>query len=518
MHSPRFIVIEGLDGSGKSTLAANLATVLSAEAVATPSHHVATVRKFFDRARSPYSRCYYLVSNYILAELCRRECARQQKSLTFVVDRYFTSTVAYNLCDVQPLGLQDYPRWPCSLLKPETVVVLSVPHATRATRMQLRNRGAAPTFNDWDQVLERDAAMGDRILAHMAGLCEANALRIVHLQPPDTMGSDQVTELARRHLSSCSSAPAPSRVDQHGDDMPDAMPAGRRSVLSVAEHTGTTGQTPAAATPAGTPAAARTSAPPVLVALIGGHASGKTSIGRLLQGRGYSFLEELGDVLRQDKLAPTSAYHNAAMRDDESWDEFVLRMEIQRQDAALARGESTPPDITFVESWHVQNLAWACFRAGVKDECEADPDWPALLSRAGGNFLRAFQLRVRECGCQGDGQVRAASLIEKAVASVKEALGASRVLCLQLCISEETRGRRDRSSAYATSAVVHDAQDAREQEACASKLNQELSFFASQVLALFSHAIPVVRINNDADGQEEAVVDAVLLAARALVH
>ena len=67
-------------------------------------------------------------------------------------------------------------------------------------------------------------------------------------------------------------------------------------------------------------------------------------------------------------------------------------------------------------------------------------------------------------------------------------------------------------------AVVHDAQDAREQEDCASKLNQELSFFASQVLALFSHAIPVVRINNDADGQQEAVVDAVLLAARALVH
>ena len=58
MYSLRFIVIEGLEGSGKSTLAANLDPVLSAQAMAKPSHHVAMVRKFFDRARSPYSRCY----------------------------------------------------------------------------------------------------------------------------------------------------------------------------------------------------------------------------------------------------------------------------------------------------------------------------------------------------------------------------------------------------------------------------------------------------------------------------
>ena len=101
---------------------------------------------------------------------------------------------------------------------------------------------------------------------------------------------------------------------------------------------------------------------------------------------------------------------------------------------------------------------------------------------------------------------------------MSEALASSRVLCLQLCISEDTRLRRDTSSAFATSAVVHDVQDAREQEACASKLNRELCFFASEFLALFSHAIPLVRINNDADGQQDAVVDAVLLAARALVH
>lgn len=501
MYSPRFIVIEGLDGSGKSTLAANLATVLSAEAMATPSHHIAAVRKCFDRARSPYSRCYYLVSNYILAELCRRECARQQKSLTFVVDRYFTSTVAYNLCAVQPLGLLEYPRWPCSLIKPATVVVLRVPHATRATRMQLRNRGAAQTFNDWDQVLQKDAAMGDRILAHMVGLCNANDLQIVHLQPSDSMSRDEVTELARQQLSSFAPASAPSRVDERSDDMLGKL-----------------------AMPAGAQAAARTAPPVLLVALIGGHASGKTSVGRLLHERGHTFLEELGDVLREDKRAPTSAFSNAAMRDRESWDEFVFRMEKERQVATLgdavtiARRQSKQPGIIFVETWHIQNLAWACFRAGVKDECEADPDWSTFLSRTGGNFLRAFQLRVQERGCQGEGSSHVFSLIQTAVASVSEALASSRVLCLQLCISEDTRLRRDTSSAFATSAVVHDVQDAREQEACASKLNRELCFFASEFLALFSHAIPLVRINNDADGQQDAVVDAVLLAARALVH
>jgi thymidylate kinase len=501
MYSPRFIVIEGLDGSGKSTLAANLATVLSAQAMATPSHHVATVRKFFDRARSPYSRCYYLVSNYILAEFCRRECARKQKNLTFVVDRYFTSTVAYNLCAVQPHGLLEYPRWPCSLIKPETVVVLLVPHATRATRIQLRNRGAAQTFNDWDQVLQKDAAMGDRILAHIVGLCKANDLQIVRLQPSDSMSRDEVTELARQHLSSCSPALAPSRVDEYSDDMLGklAMPAGARE-------------------------AARNGAPPVLVALVGGHASGKTSVGRLLHERGYAFLEELGDTLREDKRAPTSAYRNPAMRDHESWDEFVFRMEIERQVAALkdaatlARRQGKQPDIIFVETWHVQNLAWACFRAGVKDRCEADPEWSTFLSRTGGNFLRAFQLQVQERGCQGEGRSHVVALIEAAVASVAAALASARVLCVQLCISEDTRVRRDTSSAFATSAVVHDAQDAREQQACASRLDRELCFFTSEFLELFSHAIPLVRINNDEDGQQDEVVDAVLLAARALVH
>jgi thymidylate kinase len=244
------------------------------------------------------------VSNYILAELCRRECARQQKSLTFVVDRYFTSTVAYNLCAVQPLGLLEYPRWPCSLIKPATVVVLRVPHATRATRMQLRNRGAAQTFNDWDQVLQKDAAMGDRILAHMVGLCNANDLQIVHLQPSDSMSRDEVTELARQQLSSFAPAPAPSRVDERSDDMLGKL-----------------------AMPAGAQAAARTAPPVLLVALIGGHASGKTSVGRLLHERGHTFLEELGDVLREDKRAPTSAFRNAAMRDRESWVDFVFRLE-----------------------------------------------------------------------------------------------------------------------------------------------------------------------------------------------
>ena len=145
-YAPRFVVVEGLDGSGKSTLVKTLAERLGGKAVGTPPTGPGSkeVRALFDRARSPYSRAYYLVSNYVLAERCRKECMAAKQNILYVVDRYYTSTVGYNMCDEDVADgdggdpvRREY-RWPVALLKPECVLVLNVDIRVRRERMRKR--------------------------------------------------------------------------------------------------------------------------------------------------------------------------------------------------------------------------------------------------------------------------------------------------------------------------------------------------------------------------------------------
>lgn len=104
----------------------------------------------------------------------------------------------------------------------------------------------------------------------------------------------------------------------------------------------------------------------VLLVLIGGHCSGKSTLCRKIAECGGSHWvlgEELGDVLRR----PDQRAINAL---DSDFDRTVLRAESERDGVALA---AAPPRHRVVETWHPGNLAWA--QARVDD----DTDSPAFL-------------------------------------------------------------------------------------------------------------------------------------------
>lgn len=180
LMQPFVVAVEGLDGSGKSTLVTTLAEALGGHACATPSASLMAVRPAMDKRGGAVARAFYMISNYVLQyEILQHP----HRHAIFVVDRWFSSTCAYSIAwkntaggpeaiDALPVELF---KWPKDLIPPQVQLLLHVDEEVRRSRVQSRaaTDGVASTsrFNPWDQRLEDDAQLGQRILrAHQRSI------------------------------------------------------------------------------------------------------------------------------------------------------------------------------------------------------------------------------------------------------------------------------------------------------------------------------------------------------------
>ena len=137
----KFIVIEGLDAAGKSTLVVRLAESLSAALLRCPPKLEAPefidgdLRSHFDNRPASQRRAYYRAANLIASE--QTEVALQTGHV--VMDRYWTSTVAFAALDDSNLDEEWYGCYPPELRKPDMVILLTVDEENRTKRMQGRD-------------------------------------------------------------------------------------------------------------------------------------------------------------------------------------------------------------------------------------------------------------------------------------------------------------------------------------------------------------------------------------------
>ena len=209
-NSKFLIEIEGLDGSGKTTLVQSLTSALSnlnlnlntntdnpnesknnkfstkvkalAVATKTPSKNLAPIRPLWDHRGGILARAFYMISNYVLEYEIYNEMSDDVNIV--IVDRWFASTIAYSVAyndndndndndnandvnvDLEALPAKTF-AWPTDLKsRPDLLLILNIDHATRQNRVKLRKEtgGGASKFNPWDDRLEKDIHLGQRIL------------------------------------------------------------------------------------------------------------------------------------------------------------------------------------------------------------------------------------------------------------------------------------------------------------------------------------------------------------------
>ncbi|XP_047677599.1 UMP-CMP kinase 2, mitochondrial [Tachysurus fulvidraco] len=135
------IVIEGLDATGKTTLTYNLQKALGAVLLKSPPQCLADFRPRFDTEPPLIRRAFYALGNYITAA----QIARESSHAPVIVDRYWHSTAAYAIAtavsgreeNLPAVGSEIY-EWPCDLLRPSLVLLLSVSPEERLRRLSHR--------------------------------------------------------------------------------------------------------------------------------------------------------------------------------------------------------------------------------------------------------------------------------------------------------------------------------------------------------------------------------------------
>ena len=132
------------------------------------------------------------------------QCQATGQSLVFVVDRFYSSTLAYTLGqalatdqEVQLLA-RDQPElfcWPKDLARPVLQLTLEVEEEVRRIRVQARNAGEPPKSNNWDDRLAEDPGLGRRISLILQKVGVDQVLLEV-----GTLGKEKVLEMARMEV------------------------------------------------------------------------------------------------------------------------------------------------------------------------------------------------------------------------------------------------------------------------------------------------------------------------------
>ena len=129
----------------------------------TPSGIFKKVRAFYDNFGGPLARAYYMCSNYHLLYELHLQCQQKQKALTFVIDRFYSSTAAYTIGG-QTIGEQeeintlyrDNPElfvWPHDLKRPDIIILLEADENVRMSR--LSRRLVDSDANEYDVLLRK---------------------------------------------------------------------------------------------------------------------------------------------------------------------------------------------------------------------------------------------------------------------------------------------------------------------------------------------------------------------------
>ena len=147
---PRLIVIEGLDGTGKTTLARALAEALDAALLRTPPVDLAGVRAEVDRAmaESPVGAQLFYASTVALASQRARSLLASGRNV--VIDRYWSSTVAYAECRPTHVDLTSVGA---AVLPADVTLYLKVDESLRLQRLAARGC----TDADLDSIARHDA-------------------------------------------------------------------------------------------------------------------------------------------------------------------------------------------------------------------------------------------------------------------------------------------------------------------------------------------------------------------------
>ncbi|KAG9336166.1 hypothetical protein JZ751_002513 [Albula glossodonta] len=135
------IVIEGLDATGKTTLTHSLTATLNATLLRSPPTCLSPWRPCFDSEPALLRRAFYALGNYITAS----QIAAASEHSPVIVDRYWHSTAAYAIATATSGKVGNLPspgsevyRWPCDLLRPDLVLLLTVSPEERLRRLSLR--------------------------------------------------------------------------------------------------------------------------------------------------------------------------------------------------------------------------------------------------------------------------------------------------------------------------------------------------------------------------------------------
>ena len=158
-----FIVIEGLDGTGKSTLTEKLSSALNAKLLSCPPRleapdlHHGDLRVHFDNTSPSIRRAYYKATNLVASQLA----IESLKHGHVVMDRYWTSTVAFSVMDDGNEMAEWEGLYPPAIRIPDILILLTVDETNRNKRMV--GRGEPTT--DEEHNLANDNLRREEVLA-----------------------------------------------------------------------------------------------------------------------------------------------------------------------------------------------------------------------------------------------------------------------------------------------------------------------------------------------------------------
>jgi thymidylate kinase len=157
-----FIVIEGLDGTGKSTLVEKLSSALDAKLLSCPPRveapdlHHGDLRDYFDNTPPSIRRAYYRSTNLVASRMAIEALEHNH----VVMDRYWTSTVAFSAMDDGNEMVQWEGRYPSEIQPPEILILLTVDETNRNKRMVGRGEPATDEeYNLATDNLRREAVI-----------------------------------------------------------------------------------------------------------------------------------------------------------------------------------------------------------------------------------------------------------------------------------------------------------------------------------------------------------------------